>query len=173
MSETLCAACRSSLSMTSTKPPQKPRTLLGAITQVVQTLHAKVNFSRLVLRPNARVPELWVQNADADTADVYPLLGDRYSLGRSSRSCDIVVRNPVVSQVHLCLVRRGRSRSRQFVIQDENSTNGIYLGSRRIGQLPLRHGDLITLGPPELANGVRLQYVDPPPGTVVCCGTAF
>ena len=163
MSETLCAACRSSLSMTSTKPPQKPRTLLGAITQVVQTLHAKVNFSRLVLRPNARVPELWVQNADADTADVYPLLGDRYSLGRSSRSCDIVVRNPVVSQVHLCLVRRGRSRSRQFVIQDENSTNGIYLGSRRIGQLPLRHGDLITLGPPELANGVRLQYVDPPP----------
>ncbi|MEB3278224.1 MAG: PBP1A family penicillin-binding protein [Lyngbya sp.] len=149
--------------MTSTKPPQKPKTLLGAITQVVQTLHAKVNFSRLILKPNARVPELWVQNADADTADVYPLLGDRYTLGRSSRSCDIVVRNPVVSQVHLCLVRYGQSGSGKFFIQDENSTNGIYLKRRRIGQLPLRHGDTITLGPPELANGVRLQYVDPPP----------
>jgi len=162
MSETPCPACRS-LSMTSTKPPQKPKTLLGAITQAVQTLHAKVNFSRLILKPNAKVPELWVQNADADTADVYPLLGDRYILGRSSRSCDIVVRNPVVSQVHLCLVSYGRSRSRKFFIQDEDSTNGIYLRRRRIGQLPLRHGDTITLGPPELANGVRLQYVDPPP----------
>ncbi|WP_413165932.1 PBP1A family penicillin-binding protein [Capilliphycus salinus ALCB114379] len=149
--------------MTSTKPPQKPKTLLGSITQVVQTLHAKVNFSRLLLKPNARVPELWVQNADADTADVYPLLGDRYTLGRSSRSCDIVVRNPVVSQVHLCLLRYGSSGSRKFFIQDENSTNGIYLKRRRIGKLPLRNGDTITLGPPELANGVRLKYVDPPP----------
>ncbi len=148
--------------MTSTKPPQKPKTLLSTITQVVQTLHAKVNFSRLILKPNVRVPELWVQNADGDTADVYPLLGDRYTLGRSSRSCDIVVRNPVVSQIHLCLVRQGQSPARQFFIQDENSTNGIYLGRRRVGQLFLRHGDLITLGPPELANGVRLQYVDPP-----------
>lgn len=136
---------------------------MGAITQVVQTLHAKVNFSRLILKPDARVPELWVQNADADTADVYPLLGDRYILGRSSRSCDIVVRNPVVSQVHLCLVRYGGSRSRKFFISDEDSTNGIYLKRRRVGQLPLRHGDTITLGPPALANGVRLQYVDPPP----------
>ncbi|MEL7038171.1 MAG: transglycosylase domain-containing protein [Cyanobacteria bacterium J06592_8] len=149
--------------MTSTKPPQQPKTLLGAITQVVQTLHARVNFTRLILKPNAKVPELWVQNADADTADVYPLLGDRYILGRSSRSCDIVVRNPVVSQVHLCLVRQGGSKSRQFLIQDEDSTNGIYLKRRRVRELPLRHGDLMTLGPPELANGVRLQYVDPPP----------
>ncbi len=156
--------------MSSTKPPQKPRTVLGAITQAVQTIHARVNFSRLVLKPDARVPELWVQNADADQADVYPLLDDRYMLGRSSRSCDIVVRNPVVSQVHLCLSRNsqqqsflGQVSSKQFFIEDENSTNGIYLGRRRINVLPLRHGDILTLGPPELANGVRLQYVDPPP----------
>lgn len=156
--------------MSSSKPPQKSNTVLGAITQVVQTLQAKVNFSRLALEPNSRVPELWVQNADADRADVYPLLGDRYVVGRSSRSSDIVIRNPVVSQVHLCLLRQapqktpfGERPSRQFFIKDENSTNGIYKGSRRIETFPLRHGDVITLGPPELANGVRVQFVDPPP----------
>ena len=64
------------------------------ITQAVQTVQAKINFSKLKLKPNARVPELRVQDAGAEQADVYPLLGDRYVLGRSSRTCDIVVRNP-------------------------------------------------------------------------------
>ncbi|MEM6401696.1 MAG: transglycosylase domain-containing protein, partial [Cyanobacteria bacterium P01_D01_bin.116] len=34
---------------------------------------------------------------------------------------------------------------------------------RRIDSLELRHGDVLTLGPPELAASVRLQYSDPPP----------
>jgi FHA domain. len=104
--------------MSSPPPPQPPKTLLGQLTQAVQTIHAKVNFQALALKPNARVPELWVQDAGADKAEVYPLLGDRYLLGRSSKSCDIVVRNPVVSQVHLSLERYGRSQ-RAFVIKDE------------------------------------------------------
>ncbi|MBV4303431.1 FHA domain-containing protein, partial [Alistipes onderdonkii] len=107
--------------------------------------------------------ELWVQEAGADKAEVYPLLGDRYLLGRSSKSCDIVVRNPVVSQVHLSLSRNAQKRTSPFVIKDENSTNGIYQGKRRIKQLKLRDGDVLTLGPPELAATVRVQYVDPPP----------
>ncbi|MCA1993335.1 MAG: penicillin-binding protein, partial [Coleofasciculus sp. S288] len=80
--------------MSSPQPQQPPKTLLGQITQAVQTIQAKVNFNALALKPNARVPELWVQDANADKAEVYPLLGDRYLLGRSSKSCDIVVRNP-------------------------------------------------------------------------------
>lgn len=148
--------------MSSPQPPQPPKTLLGQLTQAVQTIHAKVNFQALALKPNARVPELWVQDAGADKADVYPLLGDRYLLGRSSKSCDIVVRNPVVSQLHLSLERYGR-RQKDFIIKDENSTNGIYRGKRRLSSLVLRHGDVLTIGPPELAAAVRLQYVDPPP----------
>ncbi|MCX7596886.1 MAG: transglycosylase domain-containing protein, partial [Fischerella sp.] len=145
------------------QPPQKPQTLLGQITQAVQTIQARVDFSKLALKPNARVPELWVQDAGADKAEVYPLLGDRYILGRSSKSCDIVVRNPVVSQIHLSLSRDSTQRQPVFIIKDENSTNGIYRGKRRIASLELRHGDVLTLGPPELAASVRLQYVDPPP----------
>jgi penicillin-binding protein 1A len=145
------------------QPPHKPQTLLGQVTQAVQTIQAKVDFSKLALKPNARVPELWVQDAGADKAAVYPLLGDRYLLGRSSKSCDIVVRNPVVSQIHLSVARNSSRGRMRFLIKDENSTNGIYRGKRRIKSGELRHGDVFTLGPPELAASVRLQYIDPPP----------
>jgi membrane peptidoglycan carboxypeptidase len=148
--------------MSSPLPPHKPQTVLGQLTQAVQTIQARVDFSKLALKPNAKVPEIWVQNAGAER-EVYPLLGDRYILGRSSKSSDIVIRNPVVSQIHLSLSRDSTQRSPVFVIQDENSTNGIYLGKRRINRLELRHGDIFTLGPPELAASVRLQYFDPAP----------
>lgn len=145
------------------KPPNQPKTLLGAITQAVQTVQARVDFSKLALKPDAKVPELWVQEADAEKAEVYPLLGDRYLLGRSSKSCDIVVRNPVISQIHLSLTRDSKRGDAAFKIKDENSTNGIYRGKRRVTETVLRHGDVFTLGPPELAAAVRVQYVYPPP----------
>lgn len=149
--------------MSSPQPHHKPQTLLGQVTQAVKTIQANVNFQALALKPNARVPELWVQDAGADKAEVYPLLGDRYLLGRSSKSCDIVVRNPVVSQIHLSVSRDSSQRQSPFVIKDENSTNGIYRGKRRVTTLKLHHGDVFTLGPPELTASVRVQYVDPPP----------
>ena len=148
--------------MSSPQPPRKPQTLLGQVTQVVKTIQAKVNITGLALKPNAKVPELWVQDAGADKAQVYPLLGDRYLIGRSSKSCDIVVRNPVVSQIHLSLSRDSSHRRSPFIIKDESSTNGIYLGKRRVNTLELAHGDTLTLGPPELAAAVRLKYNDPP-----------
>ena len=148
--------------MSSPQPPHKPQTLLGQLTQAVHTIQARVDFSKLALKPNAKVPELWVQDAGADKAEVYPLLGDRYILGRSSKSSDIVIRNPVVSQIHLSLSRNSTQHTPVFVIKDENSTNGIYRGKRRVSSLELRHGDILTLGPPELAASVRLQYVYPP-----------
>jgi penicillin-binding protein 1A len=156
--------------MSSPQPPRKPQTFMGAITQAVQTVQAKINFSKLKLKPDARVPELWIQDADRDKADVYPLLGDRYLIGRSSQSCDIVVRNPVVSQVHLSLNRDSRPQGKlsylfhaPFTLKDENSTNGIYRGKRRVRKEVLRHGAVYTLGPAELAASVRVKFVDPPP----------
>ena len=104
--------------MSSPHPPQKPKTLLGQVTQAVQTIQARVDFSKLALRPNARVPELLVQDSGADKAEVYPLLGDRYVLGRSSKSSDIVIRNPVVSQIHLSLSRDSTQRTPVFIIKD-------------------------------------------------------
>ena len=130
-------------------------------TQIAQTIQAQVNTA-FALKPEARVPELWVQEENADRADVYPLVGDKYVLGRSSRQSDIVVRNPVVSQVHLSLTR-DRKHPNNFLLRDEQSTNGVYIKRRRLDALFLRHGDVLTLGPPELANGVRIQFHNPPP----------
>jgi len=144
------------------RPPQKPQTLLGQLTQYVNTIQARVDFSKLALKPNAKVAELLVQDAGADKPEIYPLLGDRYILGRSAKSCDIVVRNPVVSQIHLSLTRDSSQRTSVFTIKDENSTNGIYRGKKRVTSLELIHGDILTLGPPELAASVRLQYINPP-----------
>jgi peptidoglycan glycosyltransferase len=155
------------------RPPHKPQTFLGQLTQAVNTIQARVDFSKLALKPNAKVPELWIQDAGADKTDIYPLLGDRYILGRSSQSCDIVVRNVVVSQVHLSLTRDSAQRSPVFIIKDENSTNGIYRGKKRITSLELLHGDVLTLGPPELAASVRLQYIDPPPWYIKAAIWAF
>ncbi len=135
---------------------------MGNITQAVQTIQAKVDFSKLALKSNARVPELWVQDAGAEKAQVYPLLGDRYLLGRSSKSCDIVVRNPIVSQIHASL-ERDRQHKTPFVIKDENSTNGTFRGKQRLKARTLHHKDVLTLGPPELEAAVRVQYIDPPP----------
>ncbi len=156
--------------MTPPQPPQRPQTILGKMTQAVKTVHARIDFSKLKLNPNARVPELWVQDAGATKAEIYPLLGDRYLLGRSSQSCDIVVRNPVVSQVHISLHRErkgwklfGPLARSHFYLRDENSTNGTYRGKRRIQATTLHHKDILALGPEELAASVRIQYIDPPP----------
>jgi penicillin-binding protein 1A len=144
--------------------PSRPKTVLTNFTQAVQNLQARVRFSKLVLRKDARVPELWVQESGAAKATVYPLLGDRYAIGRSSRSSDIVVRNPIVSQHHATLKRDPKRR--RFSIRDEQSTNGIFRKNRRLKTYELRHKDILTLGPPDLETAIRLQFMDPPPLSV-------
>lgn len=143
-------------------PPQRPKTILNAVTQAVQTVHAQV-MGKLKLKPNAKVPELWISEPNTNKPEVYPLLGDRYLLGRSSKTSDIVVRNPLVSQVHLSLSRNSQQRYAPFILKDEKSTNGIYQGKRRITKIVLEHGAVFTLGPPELADAVQIKYVNPPP----------
>ncbi|HEY9815462.1 MAG TPA: transglycosylase domain-containing protein [Candidatus Obscuribacterales bacterium] len=145
------------------KPPTPSKTLLGTITNLVQTVHARIDFSKLAVDPKARVPKLRVHNLETDEVNIYPLIGDRYILGRSSKGCDIVVRNPVVSQTHLTLSRDSRRPHAAFVAKDERSTNGTYIGRRRIERATLYHGDRFTLGPPELASAVQVDFQNPPP----------
>ncbi|MGB3788362.1 MAG: transglycosylase domain-containing protein [Phormidesmis sp.] len=145
------------------KPPSKPpKTFLGSITQAFQTVQANVDFSKIPLKPDARVPKLVVE-ADANgKTQEYPLVGEHYLLGRSSKN-DIVVRSPIVSQTHLTLTRDHSLPGRPFVIRDKGSTNGVYRNKKRLSKRPLRHGDVFTLGPEELADAVTVRYIDPPP----------
>ncbi len=146
------------------KPPSQkpPKTFLGSITQAFQTVQANVDFAKIPLKPDARVPMLVVE-ADANgKTQEYPLVGEHYLLGRSSKS-DIVVRSPIVSQTHLTLTRDRALPGNPFVIRDKGSTNGIYRNKKRLTKRPLRHGDVLTLGPEELADAVTVRYIDPPP----------
>jgi penicillin-binding protein 1A len=145
--------------MTQNPQPQKTQ-LSQMLTQAVQKINAKVKLG--ALKKGAKVPELWIWDGEVDKPEIYPLVGDRYTLGRSSRSSDIVVRNPIVSHVH-CSLHRDKKNPRSFVLKDEQSTNGIYRGRRRLKAVPLYHGDTIALGPPELEAAVQLKYHNPPP----------
>jgi membrane peptidoglycan carboxypeptidase len=139
-------------------PPKK--TILGQLTQALQS--TRVNMSPMALKPNARVPEILVQDADAPQPEKYPLLGEKYILGRSSKTCDIVVHNQVVSTTHLS-ISKDRKDPGTFIMKDEGSTNGIYRGKKRIDRITLRHGDTFTLGPPELEAAVSISFHNPPP----------
>ncbi|NJM54814.1 MAG: FHA domain-containing protein, partial [Verrucomicrobiae bacterium] len=86
----------------------------------------------------ARVPKLEVR-AEADAPPViHELVGDHYTLGRSSR-CDIVVQTPLVSQIHAELVRDSQKRGAGFFLRDKDSTNGIYRQRQKVTAVPLRH----------------------------------
>ncbi len=153
-------------------PPDAPRTLLGALSQMFDRAKTSLDFSQMELRKGARLPSIEVLNPDPapngpsnGPLKSFPLAGDRYLLGRSSR-CDIVVANSLVSQEHLSLNRsrrQAKAKHQTFEVRDEGSTNGVFWKKKRYKSLELRHNDVISLGPPELANTVQLRYVDPPP----------
>ncbi|MGD1897607.1 MAG: transglycosylase domain-containing protein [Phormidesmis sp.] len=147
-------------------PKSAPKTFLGSITQAFHTVQANVDFNKIPLKPDARVPKLVVE-AEAGKSSEYPLVGEHYVLGRSSKNADIVVRSPIVSQKHLSLTRDRNRPGNPFVMRDQGSTNGIYRKKKRLSKFPLRHGDVLTLGPEELAAAVTVRYVDPPPWYVL------
>lgn len=135
-----------------------------AFTGIWQTIQAQVHFP--VLKANAKVPSIYVKNGQEKRPQVYPLLGDRYIIGRSSKNCDIVIRSPIISQTH-CVIERDENNPLQFIIKDLNSTNGVYCGGKRYQSLHLFHNDLITLGPPELAEAIEIRYDKSPANWVL------
>lgn len=148
--------------MSASKPPNPPpRTFLGTVTQAFKSVQQKVNFNDLALKSGARPATLEVTTQTG--AQRFPLLGDRYLLGRSSQDSDIVVNSPIVSQIHASLTRDPNRPGRPFILKDKNSTNGIYRGKKRLSYWVLQHGDVLTLGPGDLAEGVTVRYLDPPP----------
>ena len=146
--------------MTSSPPPP-PRTLLGNVTQAFKAVQQKIEFSQIALKSGAKPATLEVDYQGK--VEQFPLLGDRYLLGRNSDQSDIVVGSPIVSQIHASLTRDPNRPGRPFVIKDKQSTNGLYRGKKRLNYWVLQHGDVLTLGPADLADGVTIRYCEPPP----------
>ncbi len=153
--------------MTPPIPPNKPKTIL---TQLMQKGADRIQFAKIKLKENACVPELRIQGPDDAQPQIYPLLGEKFTLGRSSQTSDIVIRNPVVSTTHATVSRDRKPRKilgiiparQRFVMRDENSTNGIYKGKKRLKTSVLYHGDILNLAPTDLDGSVQIEYYDPP-----------
>ena len=74
------------------------------------------------------------------SSDLAPMI----VLGRGE-SCDVRLPDPSVSHRHASIRQRGND----YILQDEGSTNGTFIGGVRLGvQAPriLRHGEVIRLG---------------------------
>ncbi|WP_242016526.1 transglycosylase domain-containing protein [Pseudanabaena cinerea] len=117
----------------------------------------------LKINPKERVPKLEVRRSHQDRPEVHDLVGDRYILGRNTSKCDIVIQTPLVSQIHAQIVRDRSQKKSQFILQDQDSTNGIYRQKQRLKSVPLKHKMQITLGPPEMQDAAIIRYLDPPP----------
>ncbi|MDS3860662.1 transglycosylase domain-containing protein [Thermosynechococcaceae cyanobacterium BACA0444] len=132
------------------------------VTQALQAAQAQFDWSRIHLKQQAHVPTLEVFDPESGQAQPYPLLGDRYILGRSQTKADIKIDSSIVSGVHAQLTRLGPGSS-VFQIEDLDSSNGIFRGRRRIEVGELHDGDTLTLGPPDEARAVQLTFLNPPP----------
>ena len=121
-----------------------------------------IDWDRIRFKLGSKVPELKVRNPQTKQVQTYPLLGDRYFIGRSSSSCNIVITNNIVSQVH-CSIHRKKGQNNKFLLKDEGSTNGTYLNKSRLTKLELRHGDRISLGPAEFEDAATLIFNNPSP----------
>ncbi|WNC32317.1 MULTISPECIES: transglycosylase domain-containing protein [unclassified Thermosynechococcus] len=135
------------------------QSMTQTVTQAVQTVHSRFDWQQVSLRENARTPELWVEFKGQ--RQVFPLVGDRYILGRSQSRADIIVDAEIVSGTHARLKRL--TPTGVFQIQDLDSTNGLYRQRKRLQTAELHHGDVITLGPPEVKGAVTLHFHNPPP----------
>lgn len=72
-----------------------------------------------------------------------PIVGDRFVLGRSGRSADLVLRDPAVSRQHAIVERRGGIH----VLADMASANGVIVNRRRVARAVLQPGDVVEIGP--------------------------
>jgi len=77
---------------------------------------------------------------DGDTRTAYPL-GRRTRIGRAP-GCELQIDSQSVSRHHALLLKG----TREIIIEDLNSTNGVLLNGRKVTRHMLTDGDLLTIG---------------------------
>ena len=89
---------------------------------------------------NAHVTEIELR-ADGETVSVQSFPAGRVIIGRSPDN-EIYIKSKFVSRHHAQLV----SDETGCVIEDLNSTNGVFVGDRQVKKYRLRDGDVVSLG---------------------------
>jgi hypothetical protein len=71
----------------------------------------------------------------------YPINKDEFYIGRSNKSCDLIVKDPNVSRQHARVVRH----QGQYWMVDMGSTNGIEFQGQRVDRRPIAEGDVFRI----------------------------
>ena len=138
----------------------RANSIINIITYFCQTIKTLFNFVNP--QTNVKIPKILIKNGFQGKVYVYPLLRNRYLIGRSSKHCHIVIPNKIVSPVH-CAIEKDPKRPNLFLLRDLNSQTGIYYGGKRYKSLPLRHNNIITLGHPKFKNVIQIRFDQSPP----------
>lgn len=101
------------------------------------------------------VARLRIDQSGQATREI-PLHGEAYRLGRDD-AMELPLNHPAVSRQHAVLRHEGS----RWILQDLNSTNGLWWRGRRVRELELRDGDTITLAPASEAGAPSLQFQNP------------
>ena len=112
----------------------------------------------LRLQEAKKMPALFV-TLNGKTVQQVNIDKPRFLIGRSSIN-DIIINSTFMSRHHAMLVKQGDAT----VIIDLNSTNGVFVNSKRVVSQALRHDDVISLGnhgikivDPSLQRGCKLD----------------
>ena len=102
------------------------------------------------LRPGAETHVMQIEvRSDGETEAVYTFPAGRVIVGRSPDN-EVYIKSKFVSRHHMQLVSNGE----RCVIEDLNSTNGVFIGEAQVKKRLLEDGDVISLG------GHQLIYTD-------------
>jgi len=97
--------------------------------------------SDVAARSQAYEPYL-IQISGRETGQMHNLAGRTVKIGRDP-VCEIMIDDPHVSRVHAEIVARG---TKDIMIRDAGSTNGVFVNGKKISEQQLNDGDKILIG---------------------------
>jgi hypothetical protein len=93
-------------------------------------------------RPRLQRPGVLILRQGTESDRAFEVHKDRMTIGRS-RESDIVLEDEAVSRIHAVVTR---DEAGTYCIHDQNSANGTYVNSQRVGEYVLEDGDVIQVG---------------------------
>ncbi len=107
-------------------------------------LHEQLTRIKAATQGDTRVTQVEVR-ADGETVSVQSFPPGRIIVGRSPDN-EIYIKSKFVSRHHAQLI----SDDRGCIVEDLNSTNGVFIGDKQIKKHRLKSGDVVSVGIHEL-----------------------
>ncbi len=141
---------------------EENRTLRGALEHLRSSLEEREFLIRRLERSETGAVEMVPMECTAELVRVDGQHKTSHTLGRRTRigrapSCELHIPSTSVSRHHALL----HVNSRDVVIEDLNSTNGVLVNGRRISRQLLNDGDLLTIGEAQFRLTVKLAPPEP------------